>query len=156
LASDGTLSLRLPELTTGRIYRRHEVEGYFGDQQGSSDYDIVRVGFPRNLDTFSCTLEGWQDDELLLQYVLVPSETLETQRVMLESQFREVPEHEARVQIIELLLRKGGTAFPVFFQQNDRFSRVLEGNHRLVALLRLKSPVVPAFRVGYPDWFGLT
>lgn len=145
--------VRLPDLTPGRIYCRHEVEHYFGDQQGSSDYDIVRIGFPRNLTTFECTVLGWKDEEIVLQYRLLNAEVLAPRRESLEAQFIEKPEHEARVRAIQLLLNRGEPAFPVFFQQNDPQFRVLEGNHRLVALGRLNTPVIPAFCVGYRDWF---
>lgn len=38
--------LTLPALEVGQVYRREEVAGFVGVQDGTSDYDLIKFSFP--------------------------------------------------------------------------------------------------------------
>lgn len=146
--------LRLPELEDGRLYRRLEVEEYFGDQDGSSDFNVVFSHFPRSLVTWEHDFRQWRDgDEMLLLYRTISTVRLETQIRAFEAAFSPLEKERDRVGEIEKLLRNGNVVFPVFMQLNDPQMRIIEGMHRSVALLRLQCSIVPAFLTGYREWF---
>jgi GNAT superfamily N-acetyltransferase len=148
------MSIHMPNLEEGRIYRRVEVEAYIGNQTGTSDYDVAAAHFPRNLQTWETDFRGWRDgEEMVLQYQIFPLSVFKKKLWELESTFARHDEHQKRVEVIVKCLRRGEPVYPVFLQENDLERRIIEGNHRAVALLQLESHCLPAFLTGYRNWF---
>jgi ribosomal protein S18 acetylase RimI-like enzyme len=148
------MSLRMPKLEEGRVYRKEEVAEYIGLQDGSSDYNVAVIHFPRNLKTWEHDFRGWRaEEEVLLQYQVYPLADFEDQLRDLEEGFNKDEKHRRRVQAIADILLQGQPVFPVFMQQNDPQRRIIEGMHRAVALKQLESPCLPAFLTGYRNWF---
>ncbi len=150
----------LPNLEEGRIYRRDEVSEYIGEQTGSCDYNVFKSGFPIDIETRKDDHKRYRGDkEILLQYTVLPMSTLVQQIRKNEKTYSQDSnetrriEHLDRIEKIQELLIKGDPVFPVFIQMDDPQHDIREGTHRSIALLRLNSPVVPAFLAGYPDWF---
>jgi GNAT superfamily N-acetyltransferase len=144
----------MPRLDEGRVYHRAEVEQYIGKQDGTSDYDVAAIHFPRNLQTWVHDFRGWRDgEEMLLQYQVYPMAEFKEQLGGLEKAFDRHDEHHNRVQAIVEALLGGERFYPVFIQQNDSQRRIIEGMHRAVALVQLESFCLPAFLTGYRNWF---
>ncbi len=155
-----TIHLHYPSLTPGHVYNREEVRPYVGDQQGTSDWDVAFSHFPRDLRTWDDDLSGWRDKEpYLVQYAVYPLEDFAEQITDLQQAFLECPdakrreEEHSRIRRIVGLLRQGEVVYPVFLQRNDHSKRIIEGMHRAIALMQLRSPWLPAFLMGYRDWF---
>ena len=60
------MPLNMPKLDEGRIYSQTEVENYIGTQDGTSDFDVVELHFPRNIQTWEHVGRGWRDGEKML------------------------------------------------------------------------------------------
>ena len=149
------MPIQMPKLDEGRVYRRAEVEQYLGKQDGTSDYDVAALHFPRNLQTWEHDFRGWRDaEEMLLQYRVYPMADFEEQFRELEEAFTPHADHRRRIQAIVEVLLDGKPFYPVLLQQNDPRRRIIEGMHRAVALLQLESPCLPAFLTGYRNWFA--
>lgn len=145
----------MPQLEVGRVYRRTEVEDYIGYQDGTSDFDIVGLHFPKCVDTWQSGRGGWRNgQEMLVQYKVFSTAELRPQIQDLADVFAHLTEEQRRVELIIERLLNGESAFPVFMQQNDPQRRITEGKHRSVALMQLNSEFVPTFLTGYQDWFA--
>jgi GNAT superfamily N-acetyltransferase len=148
------MRISVPKLEDGRIYGRTEVEQYIGTQSGTSDFDVMASHFPRNLQTWEHNPRGWRpDEEILLQYQVLPISVFEGQLLKLDEEFSRNEDHRKRVEAIVSCLLDGARVYPVFLQENDFERRIIEGMHRSVALHRLNSRCLPAFLTGYQNWF---
>jgi hypothetical protein len=148
------MMITMPKLEEGRLYHREEVGDYLGFQTGSSNFDVAALRFPKNLLTWEDDPLAWRNgEEILLQYQVFPMDALKSQVRSLDATFWELEAERKRVEAIIEILHNGEPLFPVLMQQNDPQRRVIEGMHRSVALLRLESPCLPAFLMGYRAWF---
>lgn len=146
--------LNMPRLEEGRIYRRAEVENYVGTQTDTSDFGVVDLHFPRNLETWQHEGRAWRDgEEMLLQYHVYPMAEFKPQLWELADTFSRHEGEQSRVEAIVDILTRGEPVYPVLMQQNDPQRRIIEGMHRAVALFHLGSPCIPAFLTGYRNWF---
>lgn len=149
------MSVLLPDLVEGRIYSASEVEQYIGEQDGTSDYDLIVNQFPRSLDSSDIDFDNWQDgDEVLLRYELPPVQIFDEQLVIFRQRTSSSPSDRARVHAILDRLKAGECALPVFIQHNDPRQRILEGTHRIVAWSEIGLNPVPVFVAGYRNWFS--
>jgi GNAT superfamily N-acetyltransferase len=149
------MPINMPQLEEGRIYKRSEVESYIGTQTGTSDFDVMALHFPRNLDTWEHDGRGWRDgEEIVLQYRVFPMAELKPQIWLFEESFRQQENHRQRVERIVEVLLGGNPVYPVFMQENDPQRRIIEGMHRSVALMQIESHCIPAFLAGYLNWFA--
>ncbi len=147
--------IAMPKLEEGRLYHREEVGDHLGFQTGSSNFDIAALHFPRNLDTWDFDFYARQKGaEILLRYRVFSMDALKPQLRSLEATFWEHETERKRVETIIAILQNGGPVLPVLMQQNDPKRRVIEGMHRSVALLQLESYCLPAFLMGYRNWFA--
>jgi GNAT superfamily N-acetyltransferase len=147
--------IMMPKLEEERVYHRDEVAAYIGTQEGSSDYTIAELRFPRNLKTWEPDVTAWRDgEEILLQYTVFPMEDFKEQLGPRLAECWERKNDEwNRVERIVEILENGNPFFPVLMQKNDRERRIVEGHHRSMALLSLESDCLPAFLLGYRNWF---
>lgn len=149
------MTIQMPLLEEGRIYRRSDVTSYIGTQTGTSDFDVMALHFPRNLVTWEHDGRGWRDgEEVVLQYQVFPMAALKEQIWQLEESFCQRDDHRKRIdEIVEYLL-SGSPVYPVLMQENDPQRRIIEGMHRAVALMQIESHCIPAFLAGYRNWFA--
>ena len=88
------MPIQTPRLEEGRVYRRAEVEQYLGKQDGTSEYDVAAIHFPRNLETWQTDLMAWRNsEEMLLQYQIYPMADFEEQLRELEEVFTRHADH---------------------------------------------------------------
>jgi PAS domain-containing protein len=146
------MGILLPNLVEERIYRREEVEGYIGENEGTSDYLLIRYNFPFDPVRRSVTLTGWRAEGIIdLKYRVFRLRDLEAQILERQALFLGRPEHRAKVDAIRSLLEQGQPVFPVFIYEIDPQQEIREGNHRAVALLELGSEFLPAFLPCYRE-----
>jgi hypothetical protein len=167
------VKLKMPELEEGRVYQREDVLGYICvDGEGRSDYDLTNLHFPLKVgeNHEQDPLSHLADERMLLQYRILPLVEFEGQLEGVEASFAENdslrdkgaalpplgfrPERDTdrTRRIIDKLLC-GAVIYPVFIQKNDPQRRIIEGNHRALALKQLRWRQLPAFLVGYRNWF---
>jgi hypothetical protein len=165
--------LKMPALERGRIYRREDLVGEICvDSEGTNDWNLVTVNFPFQISgPFQHdALNSRLDEQMLVQYDVLPLSEFETQLQALEDSYRKDDElrengtapscigfrpekDEDRIQRVLEKLARGETIYSVFIQQNDPQRRIIEGRHRAVALRRLRWGQLPVLLVGYRDWF---
>ena len=149
------MTIQMPLLEEGRIYRRSDVTSYIGTQTGTSDFDVMALHFPRNLVTWEHDGRGWRDgEEVVLQYQVFPMAALKEQIWQLEESFCKRDDHRKRIEEIVESLLGGSPVYPVLMQENDPQRRIIEGMHRAVALMQIESHCIPAFLAGYRNWFA--
>lgn len=150
------MMIQVPKLEENRIYHEYEVSQYIGTQSGSSNFKIASLRFPKDFqnDPPEHDGEAWKDgEEILLQYKIFAFANFKEQIKSLESDYLKKSEHSQRVECIVNLLKNGNVFFPVLIHKNDPKCRIDEGHHRSIALLWLESDLLPAFLMGYEDWF---
>jgi hypothetical protein len=144
----------MPKLEEERVYHREEVAEYIGTQSGTSDFTVAELHFPRNLQTWEHDGTAWRDrEEVFLQYKVFAIEGFKEQISALETDYMKKSGERERVRFIVETLEKGNPFFPVLIQKNDHRRRIIEGHHRSIALLWLESNFLPAFLLGYKNWF---
>lgn len=147
--------IAMPPLQQGRIYAAEEVQSLFTKTEGECDFELLSDYFPFDPRTFGRDPERFQEGEkIYLQHWLLPMKHLRGQA----EEFGQRPDglsdfSERTAEIQEGLLR-GEVALPLFVQRNDPQFSVIAGAESLVALLRLESDRVPAFLLGYRNWFA--
>jgi GNAT superfamily N-acetyltransferase len=147
------MSVMIPELEEGRVYHAEEVAKYIGTQSGTSDFVVAGLHFPKNLKTWEHDCTAWRDrEEILLQYKVFAIEEFKLQFWERAECMKRSGEWERVERIVEIL-EKGDPLFPVLMQKNDPQHRIIEGHHRSIALLWLGSNCLPAFLLGYKNWF---
>ena len=148
--------LRMPLLEDGRVYSRDEVAGYIGSHCGKCEYDFVLLGFPRDICDWELGLDHDRyraGEAMVLQYrVFAIAEFIDQLREKKKRYQARAGEWQRVRETVERLSR-GEPVYPVYLQQNDPLKRIIEGNHKAVALLELGSQQLPAFVTGYRDWF---
>jgi ribosomal protein S18 acetylase RimI-like enzyme len=148
------MTVRMPKLEEGKVYHREEVAPYIGTQSDRSDFDVAALHFPRNLRTWEADVLAWRDrEEILLQYMVFDLTEFKEQIRAIETDYMKREDHRERVEAIVEKLMQGNPFYPVLMQQNDLQRRIIEGQHRSIALLRLESECLPTFLMGYGNWF---
>ncbi len=117
--------VRFPKLEEGRIYHREEVIEYIADQSGTSDFDVMKLHFPRSLDRWEADLNAWRDgEEILLQYHVFLMEDFKEWMWSLAETYTQSDSERQRVDAIVETLQSGKPLFPVLMQQNDPQRRI--------------------------------
>jgi hypothetical protein len=164
------VELKMPSLEPGRIYQAEDlVDHLYVDGDGTSDYNLTSQQFPFKKSAGRLVhdaLSSRPNEAMVVRYQVLALSDFNTQLRDLEQLFeRGDAQRDAgtvirrrekecdRVQIIADKLLRGEVIYPVFIQQNDPYRRIIEGNHRAVALYRLGWNQLPVLFAGYADWF---
>ena len=143
----------MPELVEGKTYRIEDVVSLMDDVGVVCSHRNCYGCDARPLDF------GRSDHKIVLEYRVVPLQSLESEITERHELFKNRPAQRERVHTIMALLKGGSVAFPLLVLKGENSHlhpecKIQEGMHRAVAHLLLGSDSLPVFVMRYSDDLG--